>query len=71
MIIWKTHPTLVNVEYLGTVKDEEVYIHYHWTSKEMNGGYIYFSTTPEHVKVEIFEAKNDSVLYETFIQPRK
>ena len=55
----------------GTVKDEEVYIHYHWTSKQMNGGYIYFTTTPDRVKVEIIEAKYDSVLYETFIPPRK
>ena len=37
----------------------------------MNGGYIYFTTTPDHVKVQIIEAKNDSVLYETFIPPRR
>ena len=36
----------------------------------MNGGYIFFTTSSGHVKVEIIEAKNDSVLYETFIPPR-
>ena len=67
---WEITGKITSLTHLGTVKDEEVYIHYHWTSKQMNGGYIYFTTTSDYIKVEIIEARNDSVLYETFIPPR-
>ena len=49
---------------------DDVFCHFFWSSKTTAGGYAYFTTSEEGVKVEYIESDYDKIIYETLIPPR-
>ena len=49
---------------------DDVFCHFFWSSKTTAGGYAYFTTSEEGVKVEFIESDYDKIIYETLIPPR-